>query len=130
MITIFTLISLYTIFSVSRKLGMKGWELYVPFYNLYKFVEVATGNGWLCFLLLIGLIPIVGWAFDFIVLIVWGAKFACKVSKAYGEYNCQPGWVFFIGEFYMPFYVFKDAPKCDDPLNKFVTRFFTLDKAE
>lgn len=130
MFTLFTLITLYTTFCVSRKLGMKGWELFVPFFNLYKVTKVALGNGWLCFIFVAAIIPFVGWIVALVFAIIVFAKYAGKVAKAYGEYNCKPGWVFFIGTFYLPFYAFKDAPMQDDPLNKFVTKFFTLDRTE
>ncbi len=127
MITIFLLILIYSTYSVSRKLGMEGWELFVPGYRFYKLVEIATGNGWLCFLLFIAAIPIAGWIFLVVIAIVWDVKISQKIAKLY---NGNTAAVFFIGMFYVPCHVFKDAPNCDDPINRAITKLFGLKKED
>ena len=38
-----------------KKAGKHGWAALVPFYNSYVLMEIAWGNGWLMFLMLLPL---------------------------------------------------------------------------
>lgn len=125
MLTVFTFICIYTIYSVSRKLGYNGWEFFIPGFNIYKAVELATGNGWLCLIFLVVLIPFVGWIGALVLFIIWWLKISGIIAQ---KYNCRKVCVFFFASFYLAYQSFKDAPNCDDPFNRFITRLFTLNK--
>ena len=81
MLTVFTFICVYTIYSVSRKLGYKGWEFFIPGFNIYKAVELATGNGWLCLIFLVVLIPFVGWIAALVLFIIWWLKISGSIAQ-------------------------------------------------
>jgi len=122
------LVFLYLEYATMRKLGLKGWEFFVPGYNIWKLAELVGGNGKKCLLLLIGVIPVVGWIFDAILIIIWAIKYSKMLAEQYGK---KAVWVFFLNVIYLAPSVFKDAPNCDDPINQAVTKLFKLEsKAE
>lgn len=48
--TVFFAVCNWKIFT---KAGVPGWQSIIPYFSTYKQYEIAYGNGWLCFLLLI-----------------------------------------------------------------------------
>ena len=48
-----TIISLAASWRIYQKMGRKGWEGIVPFYNTYVLFEELYGNGWRMLLMLI-----------------------------------------------------------------------------
>lgn len=124
MVTMAAIIEVYATFCWSKKIGFKGWEMFVPGYNLYAIAEKATGKGLNCLWLLLAIIPFVGWLAALVILIIWDIRICRMVAEAYGAKTI---WVFLIEPVYVPYFVFKDAPNCDDPINQFVTRIFKLD---
>ena len=60
------------------KMGLKGWELLVPLYGEYKLCEKVLGNGWYVLLLLLFLIPFVGWIAVFVLLVIFFFKLVHK----------------------------------------------------
>lgn len=121
------LVLLYLEYASMRKLGLKGWEFFVPGYSIWKFVELVAGSGKKCLLLLIGIIPVAGWIFDFVLVIIWGIKYSRMLANLYGKKTI---WVFFLNVIYLAPSIFKDAPNCDDPINQAVTKLFKLEAKE
>lgn len=125
MVLCYTALQVFSVISYSRKIGFKGWEMFVPFYNLACLVEKVTGNWKKVFWLLIALIPLLGTIPAVIIFLVWYIKFCKIIAKAY---NAKTILILFFGAIYLPILTMKDAPNCEDPLNRFVTRLFTLNR--
>ena len=141
------LVIAYIQYALLRKLGHKGWEFYVPLYSEWKYAEIVTGSGLnllklfipalaIPFLYILAILyhayrilavaalsPVIVGTIIGIVLLLWNIRFAKILAEAY---NAKAVWMFFIQIPYLAYYVFKDAPNCDDPVNAFVTRIFKL----
>ena len=87
------ILSLISSWILGVKMGLKGWELFVPFYGEYKLCEKVLGNGWFVLLLLLLLIPVVG-ALAVVVLLI---LFLVKLVHKFG----YRGW-FVFGLFFVP----------------------------
>ena len=121
----FTLISIYVTYAISKKLGFQGWELFVPGYNLWVMLKrIGVSPKWL-FIFLALIIPVVGVLVVAVFAIIWEIKWVKLVSAAYGS---RPVLTFFLNPIYMPIFVFKDAPYCDDPINQAVAKIFGIKK--
>ena len=74
---------------LARKMGLKGWEYYVPVYGPFKFLEALYGSGWWLLLGLLVFIPILGW----LALLVLAIKVEVDFCHAFG----YKGFWFMIG---------------------------------
>lgn len=70
-VCVFLVISQWHMF---KKAGKHGWAALVPFYNSYVLMEIAWGNGWLMFLMLL---PLGNLVFSVLTCI--------KLAKAFGK---------------------------------------------
>lgn len=99
--------------AVYMKGGYSGFSLFVPFYSLYAFCDVALGNGWL---FLITLIPIVG-----VVFLLYAFY---KLGKFFGK----SGWLTLFFPFIMlPVIAFSDKAIYSGPGKKY-KRYFEKGK--
>jgi len=77
-VVVFSIIVMWKIF---KKAGKEGWIAIIPLYNIYTLFEITWGKGWYCLLLLISIIPVIGWIATAIVMILT----MLKLSKAFGK---------------------------------------------
>ena len=148
MITISMLIMAYAQYAMTRKIGYKGWEFFVPGYNIWLLAENITGKGTNCLwppliivlsplvsalatavggmgmLFLIPFIPLIMSGIMSLVYIIWIIKFMSKIARAY---RVKPLWAVLTFGITVIIRVFQEAPNCNDMVNQFVTKLFTLD---
>ena len=123
MITAYAFCLIFAEYSVARALNYRGWEFFVPGYNLWIIAEKVTGQGKKALLLLLGLIPLVGSIIDAVLLLVWWYKLSAMLSDIY---TVNKWLIFFFAPVVLPVCAFKDAPNRDNPFANFVTKFFKL----
>ena len=75
---------------IFRKMGRKGWEAIVPYYNVYVLFKVLYGNGWQMLLLLIPFYNIyVAFKLNFdLAYALAGAAVATAVSQLISGLGC------------------------------------------
>lgn len=99
-----TVIGLYAIF---KKAGYQGWEIIIPFYNLYIWLKIIRKPLWWYIFLLIPFINV------FVILLM-----LVEVCKCFRKYGLGPQALGVLFPFiYMPYLGFSDKEKYTDPLN-------------
>jgi hypothetical protein len=68
----------FAVMSIFRKAGLKPWQAWVPFLNVWRLFELGGQRGWW---VLIGLIPAVGTIIVVVMLIVAGFR----IQTAFGK---------------------------------------------
>ena len=99
LISIFMIIVMWKLF---QKAGKPGWAILVPIYNTVVLFQIAGINPWL---LLLSILPVVGWAAIGIICIV--ANF--KIAKAFGKDIGYGFGLWFLGIIFYPILAFGDA---------------------
>ena len=77
-VAVFSIIVMWKIF---KKAGKEGWIAIIPLYNVYTLFEITLGKGWYWLLLLVSIIPVIGWLADAVIMILT----MIKLSKAFGK---------------------------------------------
>lgn len=94
-VCVFLVISQWHMF---KKAGKHGWAALVPFYNSYVLMEIAWGNGWLMFLMLL---PLGNLVFSVLTCI--------KLAKAFGKSGGFAVGLIFLPVIFYPILAFGKA---------------------
>ncbi len=100
-----TIASIAGLWKMFDKAGEPGWAALVPMYNVYKLCQISIGNGWLCLLALIGIIPLVGWIAALVLLYL----LAVNTAKAFGKTGGWAVGLFFLAPIFYCLLGFGDA---------------------
>ena len=105
-VCVFLVISQWHMF---KKAGKHGWAALVPFYNSYVLMEIAWGNGWLMFLMLL---PLGNLVFSVLTCI--------KLAKAFGKSGGFAVGLIFLPIIFYPILAFGKAEyeETDETLKK------------
>jgi hypothetical protein len=94
------LLAIYVVagWQIFVKAGRPGWEILIPFYNLYICVKIVGKPGWWVILMCI---PYVG--------IVWHIWSLNMLSKSFGKDEGYTAGLFFLGFIFFPLLAFGNA---------------------
>jgi hypothetical protein len=81
----------FALMGIFRKAGLKAWPAWVPFFNMWRVLQLGGQKGWW---VLIGLIPVVGTILYLVFLIIAGVK----IQSGFGK----PGVFFLIAIVFAP----------------------------
>ncbi|MBB2967833.1 DUF5684 domain-containing protein [Leifsonia aquatica] len=68
----------FALMGIFRKAGLKAWPAWVPLFNMWRLLQLGGQRGWL---VLIGLIPIVGTLIYLVFLIIAGVRIQTGFGK-------------------------------------------------
>jgi hypothetical protein len=68
----------FALMAIFRKAGLKAWPAWVPFFNVWRVLQLGGQKGWW---VLIALIPVVGWILYVVFLIIAGVKIQTGFGK-------------------------------------------------
>jgi len=88
---IFSIIGLWKMYT---KAGRPGWANLVPFYNCYCMCDIAFGNGWLFFILLL---PYINYIFEIIMYYKFVRAYGHGVFYSIAAIIFQPVFFMIIG---------------------------------
>ena len=113
---IFYFVGMYKLY---KKLGKRGWEVFIPFYGQWTLYE-AAGLEWYWFLIGTGPLALtfIGGQFSQTLAFI-GTSLAelCAIYNISKKFGKTTNWVvlsFFFNEFTLPFLGYSDKEACDD----------------
>ena len=99
-IFLFGLIGIYIVSGrkIFVKAGRPGWEIFIPFYNIYVCVKIVGKPGWWAILMCI---PYVG--------LIWHIWSLNMLSKSFGKDEGFTAGLFFLSFIFLPILAFSNA---------------------
>jgi hypothetical protein len=70
---------------IFEKAGVEGWKAIIPIYNSWTLAEIAGKPGWWGLAPLVYAIPIIGWMFGWILVLVVYVLIALELAKRFGK---------------------------------------------
>lgn len=81
-IIVVVIVAMWKIF---EKAGVEGWKAIIPIYNSWTLAEIAGKPGWWGLAPLVYLIPVIGWMFGWILVLVVYVIIALELAKRFGK---------------------------------------------
>lgn len=79
------IIEIVALWKIFEKAGVEGWKAIIPIYNSWTLAEIAGKPGWWGLAPLVYLIPIIGWMFGWIVVLIFYVIIALELAKKFGK---------------------------------------------
>ena len=83
---VYVLTSLF-LMKLFKKAGIKEWQAWVPFLNMWRFLELGGQQGWLVLLPLLSFIPVIGWVgaiVSYVFMVIAAYNIGKKLDKSEG----------------------------------------------
>lgn len=79
------IVAIVAMWKVFEKAGVEGWKAIIPVYNSWTLAEIAGKPGWWGLVPLVYLIPVIGWIFGWIAVLVVYVIIALELAKRFGK---------------------------------------------